>query len=103
MNLTSYVARHSWASTLHEYGIGLPVISKALGHTDTKTTLIYVEGIKDERLAKANRGLLRCSSRPPLRRGGPSGDLGHGYLLRRGVSCTVSACKGRTLFHINKL
>ena len=58
VNLTSYVARHSWASIAYEHGVGLPVISKALGHTDTKTTLIYIEGIKDERLAEANRGLL---------------------------------------------
>ena len=58
VNLTSYVARHSWASIAYEQGVDLPVISKALGHTDTKTTLIYIEGIKDERLAEANRGLL---------------------------------------------
>ena len=58
VNLTSYVARHSWASIAYEHGVGLPVISKALGHADTKTTLIYIEGIKDERLAEANRGLL---------------------------------------------
>ena len=58
VNLTSYVARHSWASIAYEHGVGLPVISKALGHTDTKTTLIYIEGIKDERLAEANRELL---------------------------------------------
>ena len=58
VNLTSYVARHSWASIAYEHGVDLPVISKALGHTDTKTTLIYIEGIKDERLAEANRGLL---------------------------------------------
>ncbi|MBR6433426.1 MAG: tyrosine-type recombinase/integrase, partial [Bacteroides sp.] len=57
-NLTSYVARHSWASIAYEQGIGLPVISKALGHTNTETTLVYIEGIKDERLAKANRELL---------------------------------------------
>ncbi|MGP1536873.1 tyrosine-type recombinase/integrase, partial [Bacteroides heparinolyticus] len=58
VNLTSYVARHSWASIAYEQGVDLPVISKALGHTDTKTTLIYIEGIKDERLAEANRKLL---------------------------------------------
>ncbi|TCO87415.1 phage integrase family protein [Bacteroides heparinolyticus] len=58
VDLTSYVARHSWASIAYEQGVDLPVISKALGHTDTKTTLIYIEGIKDERLAEANRELL---------------------------------------------
>ena len=35
VNLTSYVARHSWASIAYEQGVDLPVISKALGHTDT--------------------------------------------------------------------
>ena len=58
-NLTSYVARHSWASIAYEKNIDLPVISKALGHTDTKTTLIYITEIKDKRLASANRKLLR--------------------------------------------
>lgn len=58
-NLTSYVARHTWASIAYEQGIGLPLIAKALGHTDTQTTLVYIEGIKDERLAKANRELLK--------------------------------------------
>ena len=58
VNLTSYVARHSWASIAYEQGVALPVISKALGHTNTETTLVYIEGIKDERLAEANRKLL---------------------------------------------
>ncbi|WP_281644093.1 tyrosine-type recombinase/integrase [Bacteroides zoogleoformans] len=58
-NLTSYVARHSWASIAYEKNIDLPVISKALGHTDTKTTLIYITEIKDKRLASANRKLLK--------------------------------------------
>ena len=58
VKLTSYVARHSWASIAYEQGVALPVISKALGHTNTETTLVYIEGIKDERLAEANRKLL---------------------------------------------
>ena len=57
VNLTSYTARHSWASISYEEGVGLPVISKAPGHADTQTTLIYIEGINDERPAKANREL----------------------------------------------
>ncbi|RRD90858.1 recombinase [Bacteroides heparinolyticus] len=58
VKLTSYTARHSWASIAYEQGVSLPVISKALGHTNTETTLVYIEGIKDERLAEANRKLL---------------------------------------------
>ena len=57
--LTSYVARHSWASIAYERNVDLPVISKALGHTDTKTTLIYISEIDDRQLAKANRKLLK--------------------------------------------
>ena len=56
--LTSYVARHSWASNAYEENVDLPVISKALGHTDTKTTLIYIRGINDARLEQANRDML---------------------------------------------
>ena len=58
VNLTSYVARHSWASIAYEGNVDLPVISKALGHTDTKTTLIYIGEINDTRPASANRKLL---------------------------------------------
>ena len=58
-NLTSYVVRHSWASNAYEQNVDLPVISKALGHTDTQTTLIYIRGINDQRLEHANRKLLK--------------------------------------------
>ncbi|WP_164996510.1 tyrosine-type recombinase/integrase [Bacteroides zoogleoformans] len=58
-NLTSYVARHSWASIAYEKNIDLPVISKALGHTDTKTTLTYIREINNEQLAQANNKLLK--------------------------------------------
>ena len=57
--LTSYVVRHSWASNAFEQNVDLPVISKALGHRDTKTTLTYIRGINDNRLDEANRKLLR--------------------------------------------
>ena len=57
-NLTSYVVRHTWASLAYEKNIDLSVISKALGHTDTQTTQIYIREINDERLTTANRSLL---------------------------------------------
>lgn len=59
-NLTSYVVRHTWASLAYEKNVDLSVISKALGHTDTQTTQIYIREINDERLATANRSLLSC-------------------------------------------
>ncbi|VFB13043.1 integrase [Bacteroides heparinolyticus] len=57
--LTSYTARHSWASIAYAGNVDLPVISKALGHSDSRTTLVYIEEIKEERLMRANRKLLK--------------------------------------------
>lgn len=56
--LTSYMARHTWASMAFQRNVDLPVISKALGHTNTHTTLLYIRGINDERLHIANKQLL---------------------------------------------
>ena len=57
--LTSYVARHSWASMAYHSNVDLPVISKALGHTSSKTTQVYIREIDDCRIDTANRRLLR--------------------------------------------
>jgi len=54
-NLTSYVPRHSWASLAYENNTDMAVISKGLGHTSPHTTLIYIKGIDDTRLDKANQ------------------------------------------------
>lgn len=57
--LTSYVARHTWASLAFHANVDLPVISKALGHTNTQTTLTYIREIDDHRLDVANAQLCR--------------------------------------------
>lgn len=62
-HLTSYVARHSWASMAYENNVSLPVISKALGHTSTQTTLIYIRDISDKRIDKANKELIQNMAR----------------------------------------
>ena len=54
-HLSSYVPRHSWASMAYRHNVALPVISQALGHSDTHTTLIYIRGIDDRQVAKANK------------------------------------------------
>ena len=56
--LTSYVVRHSWASTAYHSGVELSVISKALGHTNPQTTITYIREIDDQRLAQANRKII---------------------------------------------
>lgn len=57
--LTSYVARHSWASIAYHSNIDLSVISKALGHTSPNTTLTYIREIDDNRIDIANKELLQ--------------------------------------------
>lgn len=58
-NLTSYVSRHTWASMAYNSNVGLPVISKALGHANPQNTLIYIQQINDQRLYQANRKIIR--------------------------------------------
>ena len=62
--ITSYVARHSWASMAYHSNVDLPVISKALGHTSSKTTLVYLREIDDQRIDHANRQLLASIANP---------------------------------------
>ena len=56
--LTSYVARHSWASIAYQSDVELAVISKAMGHTSPNTTLTYLREIDDQRIDAANSRLL---------------------------------------------
>ena len=58
LRLTSYTARHTWASMAYRKGIPLAVISKALGHSSPVTTLAYLKEIDDSAIAQANKRLL---------------------------------------------
>lgn len=57
-SLSSYVSRHTWASIAHESNVDLNIISRAMGHTNSMTTLIYIAEIRDEKLAEANKKIL---------------------------------------------
>lgn len=52
--LTFYVVRHSWATEAQEQDIPTAVISQSLGHTSEKTTQIYLAGLSQDKLNKAN-------------------------------------------------
>lgn len=69
--LTSYVARHTWASAAYRNNVDLPIISRALGHANTRTTLVYVREIDDTRVAEANRRLLEKICTPLGKRQAP--------------------------------
>ena len=53
--LTSYVARHSWATTAKEEGVAIAMISEGLGHSSEKVTHVYLASFNNNAMSKANR------------------------------------------------
>lgn len=58
VQLSSYVVRHSWASIAYQHHIDIGLIGKALGHTKTSTTMVYIKSLFDKDLATANEALM---------------------------------------------
>lgn len=56
--LTSYVARHTWASIAFQSNVELQTISRAMGHTNPMTTMIYIKELDNNYLASANRKII---------------------------------------------
>ena len=56
--LTTYCARHTWASAMRDLGTDLTIVSKGLGHESLKTTQIYLSTIDTEGVVKANRKMI---------------------------------------------
>ena len=57
--LTTYVARHSWASIARNKNIPLAVISEAMGHDSELTTQIYLASLECSVIDKANTLILK--------------------------------------------
>lgn len=58
ISLTTYVARHSFASVLKKSGVNIAIISEALGHSDLATTQIYLDNFDNEQMDEAMKNLL---------------------------------------------
>lgn len=56
--LTTYVSRHSFATILKRSGVNIAIISEALGHSDLKTTQIYLDSFENSQIDEAMRNLL---------------------------------------------
>lgn len=57
--LTTYVARHAWASIARSKNIPLSVISEAMGHDSETTTRIYLASLDSSAIDKANKLILK--------------------------------------------
>lgn len=56
--VTTYVARHSFATILKKSGVNIGIISEALEHQDIRTTQIYLSRFDNEQVDEAMKNLL---------------------------------------------
>lgn len=57
-NISSYTARHTWATLAFYSGIPIGIISKALGHSSIKVTETYLKPFENEKVDAANDELI---------------------------------------------
>ena len=60
--LSSYVARHTWATLAKWSGIPDAIISEAMGHTSCETTKIYLDSFNEDVVDKANKTVVSVLS-----------------------------------------
>ena len=60
-DVTTYFARHSFATVLRNSGASMEFISEALGHSDTKTTKNYLAGFEQEIIHRTTDALTAFS------------------------------------------
>ena len=58
VNLTTYVARHTFATVLKRSGVNIAIISESLGHSDLETTQIYLDSFDNSQIDEAMKNLL---------------------------------------------
>lgn len=58
IHLSSYCARHTWATVARNRNIPVSVIAAAMGHSSEKTTLIYLDSLENSVIDQANRQVL---------------------------------------------
>lgn len=56
--LTTYVARHSYATVLKRAGVSTAIISESLGHSSEKITQTYLDSFDNEQIGNAMKNLL---------------------------------------------
>ena len=56
--LTTYVARHSFATVLKRSGVSTSIISESLGHSSEKITQIYLDSFENSQIDEAMSNLL---------------------------------------------
>ncbi|MFQ9315803.1 phage integrase SAM-like domain-containing protein [Dysgonomonas mossii] len=58
IGLTTYVARHTYATVLKRSGVNTSIISESLGHSSEKVTQIYLDSFENSQIDEAMKNLL---------------------------------------------
>ena len=58
IDLTTYVARHTYATVLKRSGVNTSIISESLGHSSEKITQIYLDSFENSQIDEAMKNLL---------------------------------------------
>lgn len=58
VHLSSYTARHTWATIAYYQGVALGIISKALGHASVRMTEYYLKPFENKEVDKTNRQMI---------------------------------------------
>ena len=58
LKISSYVARHSYATVLKRAGIATSIISESLGHSSERITQVYLDSFGNEQMDDAMKNLL---------------------------------------------
>lgn len=63
-NLTTYVARHSWATIAVQNNVGISLVSQALGHHSEAVTRTYIDSFGANKLTAANAIVIEAMFLP---------------------------------------
>ena len=58
IDLTTYTARHTYATVLKRSGVNTSIISESLGHSSEKVTQIYLDSFENSQIDEAMKNLI---------------------------------------------
>lgn len=60
VSLSTYVARHSWATTVYHHNMPVAYISERMGHTSELTTRTYLKSFERSKIDDANKRIINA-------------------------------------------
>jgi integrase len=62
--ITSYTARHTWATMAHNNNVSIAAISEGMGHKTEEMTQVYISSFGRERMKEANQAVFNAVLQP---------------------------------------